>query len=746
MKGLQSMAETAPVEHDYRAHALSLADLGYRVFRLEPLGKIPIEKNFPTIATNDPDTVRRWWTSADDRPANYNIGIATGKGVIAIDFDCKEGKPGLKAIEDYDVKGMPESGRTFTPTGGEHLLLKLPPSLLLGSSIEKLAAGVDTRCHNSYIVAPGSTVETATGAKAYEWQHKPVPYKDLAPVPDWFMPELQAKSSFKNRAKEASPAVDLDNDAAIDRAEYFLLHEADEAIEGANGDLTTFKVAARLKDFGLSEEVAYDLMLNSWNYEKALPPWEPELLEKKVASAYKSSQEQAGVSSPLADFHTHKIDGIKPGTIASGTPDEWPAPSRLMKLDPRDLPRREFIFDGMFAKRTVSALVAPSGAGKTQWLIQMAIAAATGRNDVIGFNPTKPTQKVWLWNQEDDRIELHRRLYAAAAAFDIDVTDIQDSVFFDSGVQHRLTLAAKDADNQLRATKHVPVIIERLKAMQIDVFIADPLVEFHQGEENDNVQMAAVASIYRRIAVEANCAVVIGHHDRKPDSASSAGHVGNQNAMRGASSLQGVTRAILTLYTMSDQDARDAGIPNDQKHFYLRLDGAKNNLALTGGKPSWLKRHGQPLYAPESIDDLDEPECVGVLLPQPHIDLNRITVERDMPPEEIEANRWSAVAEATRVLQGAVGTKQVQWQEVLDLIMSAGWWGDRGGVCPSATAWRRWFDKREKVGSTTVGGLIYVTTEVVDGGRVIVRTKGRRNYVSFIQSEDEPVGTGSVFD
>ena len=56
-------------------------------------------------------------------------------------------------------------------------------------------------------------------------------------------------------------------------ARHYLRSEAAPAIEGMNGDDRTIKVACWLRDLGVSEGAALDLMLSDWN-ERCEPPWD----------------------------------------------------------------------------------------------------------------------------------------------------------------------------------------------------------------------------------------------------------------------------------------------------------------------------------------------------------------------------------------------------------------------------------------------------------------------------------------
>jgi hypothetical protein len=51
-----------------------------------------------------------------------------------------------------------------------------------------------------------------------------------------------------------------------------------------------------------------------------------------------------------------------------------------------------------------------------------------------------------------------------------------------------------------------------------------------------------------------------------------------------------VIRIGATLYNMSPNDAKADGVKESDRHLYVRLDVAKNNLGLRDGKPVWFRR------------------------------------------------------------------------------------------------------------------------------------------------------------
>src|SRR3546814_473582 len=104
------------------------------------------------------------------------------------------------------------------------------------------------------------------------------------------------------RSKDREAIGELDTDYAISRAVAYLSGDAPEAQEGDAGDFTTYCIAARAIDYGLSEAMALELMLEHWNETKAHPPWAPEDLAKKVENAWRYRDHPAGVANPQAEF------------------------------------------------------------------------------------------------------------------------------------------------------------------------------------------------------------------------------------------------------------------------------------------------------------------------------------------------------------------------------------------------------------------------------------------------------------
>ncbi len=253
------------------------------------------------------------------------------------------------------------------------------------------------------------------------------------------------------------------------------------------------------------------------------------------------------------------------------------------------IPRRRWLVGSFAIRGHLTVLVAPPGAGKSTLGIALAVAGVTGRGEIVG-EIVHETIKAWVWNNEDDRNELRRRLAAIMQQWNVAPADLRGKLGLNSGSERPLVIAKATKDGSVVSLQYIEAIIERVQAEGIGLLIIDPFVETHDVDENNNAQIKAVAAMWREVARRGDCAVVIVHHTGKPPSASPDAWTGSLSASRGASSLGGVARIMRTLFAMSQSDADKFGLDADERRLWVRLDDAKANLSLAFGSARWLKR------------------------------------------------------------------------------------------------------------------------------------------------------------
>jgi RecA-family ATPase len=251
--------------------------------------------------------------------------------------------------------------------------------------------------------------------------------------------------------------------------------------------------------------------------------------------------------------------------------------------NPASLERREFAFGTHYIRKYVSVTVSPGGLGKTSNSIVEALAMCSGRA-LTGIKPPQ-RMKVWLFNAEDPRDEMERRIQAACLHYKLGPDDINGWLFLDTGREQELVVAHEDRKAGVRYNAPViEAVIENIRRYGIDVMTVDPFVSTHSVNENDNGAIDKVAKLWAHIADETNTSIDVVHHLRK---------VSDREATvedaRGAVALIGAARSVRVLNRMSEDQATAAGIPPADRFSYFNIHQGKANLTRMSSAQDWRK-------------------------------------------------------------------------------------------------------------------------------------------------------------
>lgn len=304
------------------SQALELVGRGFAVFPLKPGEKTPFTGSHGHLeATTNRAKIQEWWAETPDA----NIGVSPWGGdrkYLVFDFEGPDkGFDPHATIQKWSEQtglDIDDAWLVHTRSGGIHAYFEVPGDTEAGSA-QKILSGMDIRAAGGYVVGPGSVVDG-------------VPYT----AEPWREPALFEPFEFFKKERPKSVAVDeLDKPLAVRWARDYL-EKADPAVEGDGGDAHTFRVAARVRDLGVSEDTALGLMA-AWN-ERCEPPWDPEELAIKVANAYRYAQNPEGSAAPgdvtktfgsmLAETSVErdKPDKYKPWTLTElegEPPPQW---------------------------------------------------------------------------------------------------------------------------------------------------------------------------------------------------------------------------------------------------------------------------------------------------------------------------------------------------------------------------------------------------------------------------------------
>lgn len=333
-------------------HALALAARGLRVFPLTPGAKAPpLIRGFPEAATVEDAQIRQWWTAWPDA----NIGVAAD-GLTILDVDVAKGGNDSFALLDL-TEGVPASLTVRTPSGGRHVYLRGETR----NGVDVLGRGLDVRSTaGGYVVAPGSTVPGG--------EYRIEADQPIAPAPEWLVQKLGTSTPRVQREIVDIPDAD---DAVVERALAFL-KTAPPAYEGTGGDAHTYGVACALRDIGVSQAQALELLSGEWN-ERCEPPWLPEELGVKVRNAYYYGQNPPGNKHVAAN--KFEASSPAPGTVV---PSARAFKARTLKEIARDTRRHPQLVKGYLRKGTFAQIYGAPGEGKTFVALDIAYCVAAG--------------------------------------------------------------------------------------------------------------------------------------------------------------------------------------------------------------------------------------------------------------------------------------------------------------------------------------------------------------------------------
>jgi AAA domain len=243
-----------------------------------------------------------------------------------------------------------------------------------------------------------------------------------------------------------------------------------------------------------------------------------------------------------------------------------------------DIPRRPWLAPRFALRGAVTVVVGPPSAMKSSLMLAWAVATALNLPHG-GFCSIGQDNNVLVYNVEDDQTEQRRRLSAVLRQFNETPSSLCKRITRVGPTTIGTLFTIDKQTGEITSTDAMTRLRELIRERETDLLIVDPLAELHTSEENDNTALRTVVAALRALAIEFNIAVVVIHHTRKGTVAP-----GDPDSARGASSIIGAGRVVLTLTTMSEEDAKAFGIPTGRqaRSQYVRLDDAKQNYAGVG--------------------------------------------------------------------------------------------------------------------------------------------------------------------
>lgn len=571
--------------------------------------KSPLISNGLKGATINARIIERLWR---DNPAAA-VGVPTGEtiGAWVLDIDTHPGKPdGRLWLADMEAEHgpLPDTRQATTGGGGRHYFFTHVAGIRNRAT---LGPGIDTRGDGGYIVAPGSTV----AGGLYSWDND----NAILPAPDWLVALALPAPEKERPARQSDYAYGGDtathenphyvNSAMRDELEK-LAHTAPGS-RGSQLNASAYSLGQLVAAGAVAESDAvselYSAAVACGIAEKDGDKETYRKIQRGMAAGKRTPRD---IPAPETD-NTRLVDITKmianglakgaskrqaaepaaePDTEPEQEPDDLPIhATQFQWLDPQTIPRREWVYGNHYIRRYVSVTSSPGGLGKTSLSIVEALSMVTGRA-LLGVKPVKK-MRVWLYNAEDPRDELERRIMAACLQYKISAEDIGGRLYLDTGREQELVVAIDNNKGVVIQAPIVEAVVGEMKRYGIDVMIIDPFVSTHRVNENDNGAIDAVAKLWGKVAEETNTAIDIVHHVKK---------TGDREATvddsRGAGSLLAAARSARILNRMSESQSGAAGLANPgDRHALFSVTYGKSSMSPPSAKLEWRKLVSQPL-------------------------------------------------------------------------------------------------------------------------------------------------------
>lgn len=281
------------------AQATCYAKAGYTIIPLK--GKVPAVENWTQADYTWPEEVQTFY---QNWPGNF--GVVLSRRDLVIDIDPRnfkgEDKPHVRLFKTLGIEIKTFGAIARTGGGGIHIYLRLPEGVKV-REIHPDYPGIEFKSRGRQVVGVGST-HPDTGAP-YTWagglpleQIKDAPVELVSLIRRFELGSGAAPNGAEHPIVDEG-ATDADQAAVGRYIDY--LKTAPPAIQGAQGDQTTFNVACKGRDLGFSREKTLALMLEYYNH-RCIPDWKPEELRVKIRNAYSYATGKVGADLPANDF------------------------------------------------------------------------------------------------------------------------------------------------------------------------------------------------------------------------------------------------------------------------------------------------------------------------------------------------------------------------------------------------------------------------------------------------------------
>lgn len=317
------------------------------------------------------------------------------------------------------------------------------------------------------------------------------------------------------------------------------------------------KLVGRLISKGLDIDEVERIALD-WNARQN-PPLDADKVRSTVESLARTDarnhpERHKGPLTPLFD-------------IAEADISQW------LRTSP---PARRWLLQDMLPMGIVGMLVAPGGTGKSQFVLQLGVAVATGI-PLCGLWQPGEQGKALLLLAEDEMDEVSRRLHRIIAELGPTnpgmVSDMEQNLLVRSlmAANNLMTRAPRHGD--VEATDYVNRLLMTVEDVSdLKLIVVDPASRFRGGNENSADDVTRFIEQLERLRQATGATVLVCHHANKVSMNETTG-VRGQAATRGSSAMTDGVRWQLNLSAVPKKTLQGL----DASKRYLNAELTKSN-------------------------------------------------------------------------------------------------------------------------------------------------------------------------
>lgn len=567
-----------------------------------------------------------WYGATGEHARRPNMGALTGKcsdNQFVIDLDTYK-NPQAQAwwdriLIEHNSRIDLETVEQVTGGGGRQMRFRAPPGFIVPTY--KTPLGVDIRGEGGFAMLPPSLHDSG---RAYAWAVGRAPWEvEILDAPQWLLDEIVTlRKQYRGSAghSRSHPAN------ANPQDEFNAFGQRTNGREEYMRDLIWAALIGFYVQSPIGPPPAADMETVWTDYERNCAPKTPLAGESNADGLEREGRGRGLFDEKWADdiqqWNTdiaaeakervakEKAEAPKASEPPPQPGPETPSPSPIrliwpFPIDASKIPPRDWTVPGLLLKRNLTMLVAPPGTGKSLLTLQIAIMVAVGAN--WGGWTTRKAEKVLVINSEDDNDEMLRRLSMAAQDMGVDPMALAGRLAIAETLDNIVVARLNAHTKSIIRTPLLADIVKTILDNEIKFVVVDPFAETFEANESDNSQVKWAGVLWREVARQTGCTLLIVHHTKKY----SNDMAGDADASRGGGSMIGIVRALCTLFTMTDDEATALGVSPDERRNFVRFDDAKANYS----KPEaarWFQKKTITLPNGTGFIPADD---VGVLVP-----------------------------------------------------------------------------------------------------------------------------------